>query len=83
MIAKARCPAWQAKPARRQSGRSRPIERPIMIGFYRTPLGAKSLHEMPRAMAEFASLLMPRLQDLQMQTRQRFEKILREHGYVK
>jgi uncharacterized protein len=54
-----------------------------LIAFYRTPLGAKSLREMPQAMAEFTALLLPRLQDLQQQTRQSFEKILREHGYVK
>lgn len=54
-----------------------------LIAFYQTPLGAKSLHEMPQAMAEFASTLLPRLQDLQLQTRQSFERILHEHGYGK
>ena len=54
-----------------------------LIAFYRTPIGAKSLHEMPQATAEFAALLVPRLPELQRQTREAFNKILREHGYLK
>jgi uncharacterized protein len=51
--------------------------------FYRTPAGAKALREMPRVMGDMTALLVPRLQDLQRNTGEAFEKILREHGYAK
>jgi uncharacterized protein len=51
--------------------------------FYRTPTGAKALLELPLVTGEFATHLVPRLQDVQRQTSEGFNKILREHGYVK
>ena|ERR1700728_1291957 len=54
-----------------------------LSAFYRTPTGAKALHELPQVMGEFATLLVPRMQDLQRQTTEAFTKILREHGYAK
>jgi hypothetical protein len=54
-----------------------------LIAFYRTPIGAKVLHEMPQVMAESAALTLPRLPELQRQTREAFNGILREHGYLK
>jgi hypothetical protein len=54
-----------------------------LIAFYRTPIGAKALHEMPQVTGEFTALLVPRLQDLQRQTTEAFNTVLRAHGYMK
>ncbi len=54
-----------------------------LITFYRTPSGAKALQQMPQVMGEFAALLVPRMQDLQRQTTEAFNRILHEHGYGK
>jgi uncharacterized protein len=54
-----------------------------LIAFYRTPIGVKVLHEMPQVTGEFAALTMPRLPELQRQSREAFAGILREHGYLK
>lgn len=54
-----------------------------LTAFYRTPTGAKALHEMPQVMGEFTAALVPRLQQVQQQTTEAFNKILRERGYVK
>jgi hypothetical protein len=54
-----------------------------LTAFYRTPIGAKALREMPQVTGEFTALVVPRLQDVQRQTAEAFNKILREHGYVK
>jgi hypothetical protein len=54
-----------------------------LSAFYRTPTGAKALHELPQVMGEFATLLVPRMQDLQRQTTEGFTRILHEHGYGK
>jgi hypothetical protein len=51
--------------------------------FYRTPTGAKALHELPLVTGEFAAKLVPRLQDVQRQTTEGFNRILHEHGYGK
>jgi uncharacterized protein len=54
-----------------------------LTAFYRTPTGAKALHEIPQVMGEMTKLLVPRLQDVQRQTGEAFTKILHEHGYDK
>jgi hypothetical protein len=54
-----------------------------LIAFYRTPIGAKVLHEMPQVTTEFAALTLPRLPELQQHSREAFAGILREHGYLK
>jgi uncharacterized protein len=54
-----------------------------LIAFYRTPTGAKALQQMPQVMGEFAMLLVPRMQDLQRQATDGFNRILQEHGYGK
>jgi uncharacterized protein len=54
-----------------------------LIAFYRTPTGAKALQELPHVMGEFATLLVPRMQDLQRQASEGFSRILHEHGYGK
>ncbi|MGA8650600.1 MAG: DUF2059 domain-containing protein [Xanthobacteraceae bacterium] len=54
-----------------------------LADFYRTPTGAKALHEVPQVMGELTALLVPRLQEMQRQTGEAFSKILNEHGYGK
>jgi uncharacterized protein len=54
-----------------------------LTAFYRTPLGAKALREMPHVMGEFTAALVPRLESLRQQTGEAFNKVLRDHGYVK
>jgi hypothetical protein len=54
-----------------------------LAAFYRTPTGAKALREMPQVTGEFMTSLVPRLQAVQQQTTEAFNKTLREHGYVK
>jgi hypothetical protein len=54
-----------------------------LSAFYRTPTGAKALAEMPQVTGEFMTQLAPRVQELQRQTTEAFQKTLREHGYVK
>jgi len=54
-----------------------------LSAFYRTPTGAKALREIPLVMGEFSTLLVPRLQDVQRDTTEAFNKVLRERGYVK
>jgi len=54
-----------------------------LAAFYRTPLGAKALREMPQVMGEFTAVVVPRLTALRQQTSEAFSKVLREHGYIK
>jgi len=54
-----------------------------LTAFYRTPLGAKALREMPQVMGEFTAATVPRLTALRQQTSEAFSKILRERGYGK
>jgi hypothetical protein len=54
-----------------------------LTAFYRTPTGAKALHEIPQVMGEMTALLVPRLQEVQRQTSEAFGEILRAHGYGK
>ena len=54
-----------------------------LIAFYRTPTGAKALREMPQVTGEFATQLVPRMQDLQKQITEAFNRVLQEHGYGK
>ena len=54
-----------------------------LTAFYRTPTGAKTLVEMPKVTGEFAASLMPRLQSIQQQMGDAFDRTLRAHGYLK
>jgi hypothetical protein len=54
-----------------------------LIDFYRSPIGAKAMRELPHVMGEFVAVIAPRMQDMQAQAIEGFNKILREHGYVK
>ena len=52
-----------------------------MVAFYKSPSGAKALHEMPKVMADVGSRMAPRLQTLQSDLDQRMRAILQKHGY--
>jgi len=54
-----------------------------LITFYKSPTGAKALHELPQVMGEFTTQMVPHLQTVQQKTNEAFNRILREHGYVK
>ena len=54
-----------------------------LTAFYRTPTGAKALHEMPQVMGEFTSILIPRLQEVQQQIGEAVDKVLHEDGHAK
>lgn len=54
-----------------------------LTAFYKSPTGSKALHELPQVMGEFTTTLVPKLQTLQTETTQSFDKILRAHGYLK
>jgi hypothetical protein len=54
-----------------------------LIAFYQTPIGIKSLRELPQVMGEFFATIAPRLQAVQQETVARFNDILRQHGYLK
>jgi hypothetical protein len=54
-----------------------------LVAFYRTPLGNKTLHEMPLVLGEFVTAIAPRLQEIQTQATDAADKVLRAHGYLK
>lgn len=54
-----------------------------LAAFYRTPVGAKTLREMPQMMDEVNALSAQHLRDQLQQTIEAFTRILSEHGYGK
>jgi hypothetical protein len=52
-----------------------------ILAFYRTPVGEKSLKVMPQIMGETMAVLMPRMQDIQIQTMDAFSKVLKQRGF--
>jgi len=54
-----------------------------LADFYRSPVGVKAMKELPQVMAEFVALITPRMQALQAQAAEGFNRILRQHGYIK
>ena len=54
-----------------------------LTAFYRSPVGVKAMHELPQVMGEFVATITPRMQNLQTQAVEGFNKILRDHGYLK
>jgi hypothetical protein len=54
-----------------------------LIAFYRTPVGVKALRELPQVMGEFTAKLVPRMQSMQQASIEAFNRVLREHGYLK
>jgi len=51
-----------------------------LLEFNRSPLGQKALHELPQIMGEVTAILIPRMRDVQVRTRDAFIKILRARG---
>lgn len=51
-----------------------------LLEFNRSPLGQKAMHELPQIMGEVTAMLIPRMRDVQMRTRDAFIKILQAHG---
>jgi uncharacterized protein len=51
-----------------------------LLAFYRTPIGEKSLRELPQITAGAIALIVPRLQQVRTQTMDAFTKILRQRG---
>lgn len=51
-----------------------------LLAFYRTPLGEKSLRELPQITAEAIAIIVPRVQQVRTQTMDAFTKILRQRG---
>jgi hypothetical protein len=52
-----------------------------MVTFYKSPSGAKALHEMPKVMTDVGTRLAPRMQALQTGFDARTQAILEKHGY--
>ncbi len=51
-----------------------------LLAFNKSPTGQKALHEMPQIMGEVTAMLIPRMQEVQVRTRDAFIKILKAHG---
>ena len=52
-----------------------------LTAFYRTPIGENALKVMPQLTAEVMTMIMPRMQQVQMQTMEAFTKVLRARGF--
>jgi hypothetical protein len=52
-----------------------------IVGFYRTPTGAKSLHVMPKVMGDVMAQMGPRVQAFQQDLNTKIVAILHKHGY--
>jgi hypothetical protein len=52
-----------------------------LLAFYRSPIGAKALRVLPQITAESMALIMPRIQQVQVQTMEAFTKVLRLRGF--
>lgn len=52
-----------------------------IVAFYRTPTGAKALHEMPRVMGDVIADMGPRVQTFQEGLNTKIAAILQKHGY--
>jgi hypothetical protein len=54
-----------------------------LIAFYHSPIGTKALKELPQVMGEFLVAITPRIQDIQQQSVDAVNNVLKAHGYVK
>jgi hypothetical protein len=52
-----------------------------LLAFYKTPIGMKSLKQMPKLLAESTAQSGPRVQALQMEMINRIRTIIEKHGY--
>jgi hypothetical protein len=53
-----------------------------LAGFYRTPIGQKTLKVLPKVTSDLMQAIAPRMQSVAAQTQERFIKILRDRGYA-
>ncbi len=51
-----------------------------LVAFYQTPLGAKTMQVMPKAMADFAAMTLARMQGLQEKVYLAFLNVLQKRG---
>jgi hypothetical protein len=51
-----------------------------LAAFYKTPVGAKALSQMPRVMADFTAIMLPRMASFQVQLQARLQAVLQKHG---
>jgi hypothetical protein len=52
-----------------------------IVGFYRSPTGAKALQLMPTVMAEFFGTILPRMDKFGQELQATLEAVLKRHGY--
>ncbi len=52
-----------------------------IVAFYKTPTGAKALHEMPKIAAESIALMGPRMAPFQQEVTTSVEAVMKKHGY--
>ena len=51
-----------------------------LAAFYKTPIGAKALSQIPMVMADFSKTMLPRMTVFQQQLQGRLQVILQKHG---
>jgi uncharacterized protein len=52
-----------------------------MLAFHRTPTGQKALRVLPQVMGEFTASMVPKLKDVQAETMDAFNNVLRQRGF--
>lgn len=52
-----------------------------LVAFYKTPTGAKTLHELPKVTAESYGLVLPRLGPFQQELSASLQAVMTKHGY--
>jgi uncharacterized protein len=52
-----------------------------MLAFYKSPTGAKALHEMPKVIADMGAQMAPRMQEFQVALNAKLVAIMKKHGY--
>jgi uncharacterized protein len=52
-----------------------------MLAFHRTPTGQKALRVLPQVMGEFTASMLPKLKDVQVETMDAFNSVLRQRGF--
>jgi hypothetical protein len=52
-----------------------------IVAFYRTPIGAKALHVMPKVMSDVMAQMGPRVQAFQQDLNTKIVAIMQKHGY--
>jgi len=57
-----------------------PDELHQLVAFYQSPIGQKSLHVLPQLTAEKFQMMMPRLQQMEVQINAAFTKVLQQRG---